>query len=183
MPIARIHFNRNFARKLSKNIQLSIPCISVSTGGKTSQFYSALIDTCTAIHGRTLNCGATAYLETQSQYVRVYHGGDWHWLNPEILSTAPDNCPNRVLVHPAIDSATASEFSFDSKRLALNKIIRSSTPLHPAILIQTPDLSFEITERFEFDRPLQIIQSHQTLSSTLFGGIAVFGITNSTLPE
>jgi hypothetical protein len=183
MPIVRIHFNRNFARKITKDLSRSIPCISLNLGGRTTQFYSVVAERCTAIHGKVLNCGATAYLETSSDLVWVFKQGNWHRLSSELFASPPDNQPNQATVHSSINCATASEFAFDSKLLALNRIARSSTPLLPAILLKSSTQSFTVAERFEFDRPLQIIQSHQTLSSTLFGGISVFGITNSTLPE
>jgi hypothetical protein len=183
MPITRVHFNRNFARKVRNDSTLFIPCISIACGGRTTQVYSVLIDGCAAIHGKTMNCGATAYLETSSDRVKVFKAGDWRRLSPELFDAPPDDHPNQVLVHPTINFATASEFSFDSQALGLNKITRPNTPLHPAILLKTPNRDWKIASRFEFDRPLQIIQSHQTLTSNLFGGIAVFGITNSTMPE
>lgn len=183
MPICRIHFNRNRARLLRQDPPLDLPCISIVCRGKTTQAYAVLLETATAIHGKLLSCGATAYLETDSSRVRVFRRHDWWRLAPELFAEAPDTDPNDASVHPSIDYARASEFAFDAQALAANKYAASGSDVAPAIIIQSGDLTWYLKNQFQFDRPIQLIQSHPTLSSNLFGGIAVFGLTNSTLPK
>lgn len=81
---------------------------------------------------------------------------------------------NQVDIHPSIDRLTAREFAFNSAQLAINRINKTNDP---AITIATSN-GRELFDRFEFDTPMQVIQSHPNLTSSFLGEILVFGINN-----
>lgn len=175
MPIVRIHVNRNLIRQARNlNTLNTTPCISVKHKNKTVRFYSVLLHKCTAKHDRILSCGATAYLEAELENVLVYYNSVWHKLCEFLMFLPPDSQFNQVGIHPSIDGNTAREFAFNSEQLAANRIEEKH---EPAITIATTS-GQESFDRFEFNTPLQLVQSHPNLTSAFLGEILIFGVSN-----
>lgn len=173
MALVRIHVNRNSIRQARNNSALdTTPCISVNYAQKTSRFYSVHVAHCTAKHGKIMACGATAYLEADLKDVSVCYRSNWHNLTKELMYSPQDDEPNRTGIHYSIDRSTAREFAFDSVQLAINRINKIDDP---AISIATAT-ERRLYNSFEFNTPLQIVQSHPNLSSYFLGEILIFGV-------